>query len=225
MKRFLIPTLIFIAGCTPGASSTPASFFNLTPAAPSLSMQSSSEQIQRAMWESAPQWMTLHMDGTITWFAPDGAVAQAFQERVWLDPLNSRYKIELNGTANSAAKLLKLSDGSTIFNMDLVSGGSESYPFPEAARVGQYIPPMVEGVAYPNPIWGQIGTPLAQLAFPADYAQNKGNFKPLAMDSIAGRETLVIEWTYSENSASSWKMWLDTQTAVILKLQELLRRR
>src|SRR5262249_8321894 len=42
----------------------------------------------------------------------------------------------------------------------------------------------------------------------------------LAMDSIAGRETLVVEWTYSENSAPSWKMWLDIKTAVILKLQE-----
>ncbi len=220
MKRFWILALIFLSGCTHPSPPTPASFFNLTPAAPNLSIESTSAQIQRALIGSAPQWMTLQMDGMSTWFAPNGDVTQAYQERVWLDPLNHRYKVEMNSAIHAAEKFLKLSDGTNIYNINLASGQIETFSYPDFARVGQYIPPFVEGSAYPNPIWGQIGTPLAQLAFPSDYAQNRGIFKPLAMDSIAGRATLVVEWRFSENSAPSWKMWLDTQTAVILKLQE-----
>jgi WD40 repeat protein len=40
------------------------------------------------------------------------------------------------------------------------------------------------------------------------------------MEAIAGREALIVEWQFSENSTPSWKLWLDSQTAVILKLQE-----
>jgi hypothetical protein len=221
MKRFPLLALIFLTACiTRPVATSSASFPNLTPAAANLRLDSTSEQIQRAMWESAPRWTTLQMDGTITWYAPDGTIAQVLLEKIWLDPLNSRYKVELNGITNSSDKWMKFSDGANNYNVNLVTGQTETIAFPDFARVGQYVPPIVEGEAYPNPIWGQIGTPLAQLAFPSDYAQNKGIFKPIAMDSIAGREALVIEWRFSENSAPSWKMWLDTQTAVILKLQE-----
>jgi hypothetical protein len=89
--------------------------------------------------------------------------------------------------------------------------------------VGQYVPPLLEGESYPNPIWGQIGTPLSQLAFPSDYSQNKGIFKAIGIETIAGREALMVEWRYAENSQPSWKMWLDTETAVILKLQEFAK--
>ena len=160
------------------------------------------------------------MDGVVTWYAADGTPAQTYQEQVWIDPLGSRYKVTLNGISNSTEKFLKFSDGENVYNINLVSGQVETSSYPDFARVGQYIPPVIDGELYPNPIWGQIGTPLSQLAFPSDYAQNKGIFKPLGMDTVAGRETLIVEWQYSENSLPSWKMWIDKQTAVILKLQE-----
>ena len=219
MKRSLLLILILLSACS--AAGTPsASFPALTPVPADLNINSTSEQVQRALLESAPRWMTLQMEGTITWYAPDGAVAQAFQEKAWLDPLNSRYKVELDGTANSSDQWLKFSDGANVYNVNLATGGTETSPYPDFARVGQYVPPVVAGESHPNPIWGQIGTPLSQLAFPSDYAQNTGIFRPIAMDSIAGREALVVEWAYTESSAPSWKMWLDTQTALMLKLQE-----
>lgn len=211
MKRLLILWLLFLTACSP------ASFFNQTPAPLDLDMKSTPEQIQRAMLESALHWTTLQMSGTIT-FTVTGQPSQIFSETVRLDPLNNRYFVELsdNATTNS----LKISDGSTIYNIDLNSNRMEQSPYPGFARVGQYVPPVQEGVAYPNPIWGQIGTPLSEMAFPANFAQNAGMFFPLGMDVVTGRETLIVEWTYSGNSAPSWKMWLDTQTAVILKMQE-----
>lgn len=215
MKRLLMLALAMILA----ACSSSVSFFDLTPQPFNLGLDSTSEQIQRSMLESAARWSTLQMSGTVAWYLPDGST-QVFQENVWLDPLNNRYRVELTGVENSADKFLKFSDGSTIYNVNLNSGQVESYAYPDFARVGQYIPPIVEGTAHPNPIWGQIGSPLSQLAFSSDYAQNVGVFTPITVESIAGREALIVEWKFSENSAPSWKMWLDTQTAVILKLQE-----
>lgn len=211
MKRLFILLLVFLTACSP------ASFFNRTPVPLDLDLESTPEQIQRAMLESALHWTTLQMSGTIT-FTVTGQPAQVFSETVRLDPLNSRYRVELSD--NAVSNSLKISDGSTIYNIDLNSNRMEQSPYPGFARVGQYVPPVQEGVAYPNPIWGQIGTPLSEMAFPANFAQNAGMFFPLGMDVVAGRETLIVEWTYSGNSAPSWKMWLDTQTAVILKMQE-----
>ncbi|MDO8755470.1 MAG: hypothetical protein Q7J80_16350, partial [Anaerolineales bacterium] len=227
MKKLLILILTFLTACAPNASQTPASYFNTStplsagrmPAPANLSLDSTPEQIQRAMWESAARWTTLQMEGIVTGYLPDGTTRE-FQEKVWLDPLNSRYKVELNGIANSTDMFLKFSDGSNIYNVNLNTGQVESYAYPDFARVGQYVPPIIEGEAHPNPIWGQIGSPLSQLAFPSDYAQNTGIFKPVGMEPIAGRESLMVEWQFSENSVPSWKMWLDTQTAVMLKLQE-----
>lgn len=226
MKIFLILTLIFMTACAPLAAPTPASYFDsITPintasglAPLNLTVDSTSGQIQLAMLESAARWQSIQMNGDITSYSSDGTI-QIYSEQVLLDPLNSRFKIDLTGVTNSAEKLSKISDSINIYTNNN-SGQVETFLYPDFARVGQYIPPVFEGEAYPNPIWAQIGTPLSQLAFPSDYAQNNGIFKPVEMASIAGRETLVVEWMFSANSFLSWRMWLDTRTAVILKLQE-----
>ncbi len=219
MKRFLtLLSVLILAACSllPAES---ASFFAPQPDAAILQADSTSEQIQRAMLQSAAAWRTVQLSGTITWYNADGST-QAYHEQAWLDPLSSRYKVELNGITNPADKVVKFSDGKNNYNINMTSGLVETIPYPDFARAGQYIPPLEEGVAYPNPMWGQIGTPLSELAFAANYAQNKGTFTPLGIETIAGRQALIVEWTYIENNAPSWKMWLDTSTALILKLQE-----
>ncbi|MCE9644796.1 MAG: hypothetical protein K8S20_02260 [Chloroflexi bacterium] len=230
MKKIFILMILVLTACSPAASSTPGSFFDspapvntdLAPAPIILTIDSTSEQIQSAMLYSAARWKTLQMEGTVTWFT-NGAPVNSFQEKIWLDPVNSRYKVEWTGILNSQDKFLKFSDGVTVNNIDMNSGQVDTGVYPVSAHVGQFIPPLVEGEAHPNPIWGQIGTPLAQLAFPSDYAQNSGIFTPLEISSVAGREALVVDWRFSESSSPFWKMWLDTQTATILKLQEFGR--
>lgn len=214
MKRFIILILVFLTACS---GSNPASFFNVTPVPLNLNMSSTSEQIQRALWESASRWTNLQMNGVITWYGVDGVVLQTSQERVWLDPINSRYRVELQ---NDIENVMKLSDGFTISNINMNTNQVESFAYPDFAKVGQYIPPIVEGEAYPNPIWGQIGTPLSELAFASDFSQNSGILTPITIETIAGRDTLVVEWRFSESSELSWKMWIDTQKGIILKLQE-----
>jgi hypothetical protein len=126
----------------------------------------------------------------------------------------------LNGVTNAADRIVKFSDGTTIYNLNLNSGLVETSAYPDFARVGQYVPPVSEGVAYPNPIWGQMGTPLSEMAFSSNYAQGGGTFKAVNVETIAGRETLVVEWVPPSQTQVAYKFWLDTRTAVILKLQE-----
>jgi len=186
-----------------------------------LSLDSTSSEIQAAMLESATKWETISMDGTVTWYDPTGSggTPQVFHEQVWIDQAASRFRVLL-GTGDGAADTFKVCDGLTILEMDLKSGQSQSRPLPEFAKVSQFVPPVEPGVAYPNPIWGQIGTPLSELVFSADRAQNNGAFEPVAIENVAGRQALAVEWTYIDNQLPSFRAWLDVETAVILKIQE-----
>ena len=215
MKRLLTLILIFLTACSSG----PASFFNQTPAPANLTMDSTSEQIQRALLESAPRWNTLQMEGTLTWYMPDGST-QSAQEKVWLAPLDGKFKVELNGIVNNSNRIIKLSDGVTVYDVNVVTNQVQTFQYPDSARVGQYVPPLVEGEAHPNPIWGQIGTPLSNLAFASDYSQAAGIFTPVVIESIAGREALAVNWTSSGNALPSLKLWVDTQLGIVLKLQQ-----
>jgi hypothetical protein len=87
----------------------------------------------------------------------------------------------------------------------------------------QFVPTLSPDTAYPQPLWGQMGAPLGELAYPSDFAQAEGSFVPVGIEVIAGRQALVVEWTHAANSEPSFKVWLDLATAVILKMQNFGR--
>ena len=223
MKKFLILILIFLTACTSAVSdsSDPSTAVTADPGiGPAyLSVESTSEQIQRAMLDSAARWQTLRMDGTLGFFEPGGLVMQTTREQVWIDQSAYRFRV-LIGIADGTIGTLKASDGTNIINVNLKTGETQNSTYPDSARISGYIPPLQAGVASPNPIWGQIGTPISQLAFPSDLAQNEGAFKAIGIETIAAREALIVEWTFVSNSLPSFKAWLDTATGIILKIQE-----
>ena len=224
MKRLFLLALIFaLVACSQNVPQTEppptASLFDLTPAPANLKLDSTSEQIQHALLESATKWTTLQMDGSVTWYSPDGST-QVSKEQVWLDPLKSRFKADVTGVTDPNQKAYKLIDGKNVYDVNFGSGQAQIFSFPDSARVGQYVPPLVDGESHPNPIWGQIGTPLSLLAFASDFSQSKGTFKPVAIEAIAGREALITEWIYIDHSTPTLKMWIDTKTGILLKLQE-----
>ncbi len=91
---------------------------------------------------------------------------------------------------------------------------------PDFAKVGQFVPTPEVDTAYPQPLWGQMGTPLSQLAFTSDFAQSDWHiYYRLTTESVAGRQALAVDWTFAQNQLPSWRMWLDTNTGVILKMQ------
>jgi dipeptidyl aminopeptidase/acylaminoacyl peptidase len=58
------------------------------------------------------------------------------------------------------------------------------------------------------------------MLFPADIAQNEGTFKPIAMEVVDYKLTLVVEWTYIANSQPSYRAWVDVATGVFLRYQQ-----
>ncbi len=214
MEKILILTLIFLTACT----TSPASYFDTQPAAVILTESSTSEEIQRAMLDSAVTWKNVRAEGTVTWYDATGTQpTYVYHEQVWIDQLTPRFRSLL--ASDGSPVTLKFSDGQKINIVNMSTGYVETTDLPEFARAGQFIPPLEEGAAYPNPLWGQIGTPLSEMMFSANFVQSKGTFKALALETIAGRETLVVEWTYIEKTLPTFKVWLDTHTAVILKMQ------
>ncbi len=226
MKKIFILILIFLTACASAPSGTPVSTDSATAVSADpgtgpafLSVDSTPEQIQRAMLDSATRWQSLRMDGLVGFYEPGGLVMQTTREQVVIDQAGSRYRV-LVGIADGTIGTLKASDGVNMINVNLKTGETQSTTYPDSARVQGYVPPLQAGVANPNPIWGQIGTQLSQLAFPSDFAQNEGAFKSLGLEVVAEREALMVEWTFASNTLPSFKAWLDTSTGVILKMQE-----
>jgi DNA-binding CsgD family transcriptional regulator len=189
------------------------------PVSASLTMDSTSGQIQQAMLASADKWKSIWMDGISTSYAPEGVDQPPVNvhEQVWIDLATNRFRI-LTGPGEGTGDRYLACNGTTILEMDLKTGQSQSRPLPDLPQ-GPFVPNFTPGFAQPQPLWGQIGTGLSELAFTSDFAQNEGTFKPVAVEYVAGRKTLVVEWTYVQNSLPSWRAWLDAETAVILKRQ------
>lgn len=194
----------------------PAAAPAVTPAGLPLSMDSSSEAIQQKMLHSALNWKSIWLDGVVT--ANLANPPEIAHQQVWIDQLQARFRF-LGGPAGGEATNYKVSDGISILKMDIASGQTQMSMMPEGTA-GQFVPELVPDTAFPNPIWGQIGEQLVSMAFSADYAQNQGVFKPFAVELVAERQTLAVEWTYIKNTQPSWLLWLDVQTGVILKMQD-----
>lgn len=225
--QFLVVALM-LAGCgtleisidktpTPEAPAGPP----LPTEIPELSMSSSSEEIQRAMLVSATHWQTIFLDGVVTWYDPTGSgqPPQSFHQQVWIDQINFRFRY-LSGPAEGEAETYRTSDGTTILEMNLITGQSQTSPMPSFARNHpQFVPTLSPETAQPQPLWGQMGSPLGELAYPSDFAQGTGAFVPVSIERIHGRPVIAVEWTYKDNDLPSFKAWLDMDTAVILKME------
>src|SRR6185503_9588293 len=81
---------------------------------PGLSLDSTSEEIQDAMLESATKWKSIWMDGTVTYFAMEGTDSQTTttREQVWIDLTTNRFRV-LMGPADGEAERFLTSDGVT----------------------------------------------------------------------------------------------------------------
>ena len=129
MKKTFIAYIIIIlflsaCGTLEISLATPVPESPIEPLAPpnpesKLSLESSSEEIQKAMLESTTKWKSIWMDGTITQYAPEGGDAPLVvsREQVWIDLTTSRFRI-LTGPADGAAEKFKASDGMTILELD-----------------------------------------------------------------------------------------------------------
>jgi len=218
-RHIAILVLILLTSCaTPVtqqeviATDAPTASSSAVAAASILSLDSSSGQIQQAMLYSTSYWKSIWVDGTVTWYDTTGSnqPPTVYHEQVWIEPSVPRFRTLL-GNGNEPANKFTASDGSSIIDIDLKSGQSQVRSLPTFAK---------DPTTITQTLWGQIGTPMSEILLSMSNAISDGTFKTISMDEVAGRQTLVVEWTRDGISLPQWRMWLDTQTAVILKLQE-----
>ncbi len=188
---------------------------------PLLSMSSSSEEIRDAMLTSARKWQTMFMDGVVTWYDQTGTdqPPQIFRQQVWIDQMNFRFRY-LNGPVDGDADLYRSSDGANVVEMNLKTGQSQVSQLPNFVMLDpQFVPTLSPDSASPQPLWGQMGSPVGQMAYPSDFAQGSGTFVPVAIERINGRPALAVQWIQAQSELPSFQAWLDLQTSVILKMQ------
>jgi len=173
---------------------------------PPLTLDSDSETIRKRILYSYQHWQTMWVDAQISDYSSGAVSTQRVQ--VWLNqPAQARV---LTGPVDGAPANLWISDGQmTRTGEDLSGYGLD----------GSYIAPVIESnVIYPHPMTGILPTPLSSLLFPSGLAQRGGTYRPIAIENIAGRETLVVEWN-RPNGPLVDRFWVDSQTGVILRQQ------
>ena len=176
----------------------------LEPLAP-LALDSDSETIRQRILFSYMFWQSMWVDAQIDDY---NGVTSSQRVQVWLNqPAQARV---LSGPLDGVPGTLWISDGQlTRTGEDLTGYGLD----------GSYLPPATESnTVYPHPMTGIMPTVLSDLLFPSGLAQRGGTYRPIAIETLAGRETLVVEWNRPDGPLVD-RFWVDTQTGVILRQQ------
>jgi hypothetical protein len=183
-----------------------------------LSMYSTSEEIRQLILESPNKWQSLFMDVQVV---SPGEPVQRVQ--VWVDQPTLSFRV-LSGSFVGSAENYRVSNGTSQLDLNISTGESSIEPFNAGGITIPYTP-QAPGLAMgdsiqPHPLSTAIGMHLGTLIFPTDLAQNEGTFKPVAMEVIAYRLALVVDWTYIQNELPSYRVWVDVSTGVFLRYQQ-----
>ncbi len=176
--------------------------FDLSQAIP-LTLASTSEEIRLRILDSPLNWQTVWVDAIIEDF--NGIAPSSQRVQLWANqPAQARV---LSGPVDGAPAFLWISDG------EQTRTGEEVRLDPD------YAPPRIEtNSVYPHPMTGILPTRLSELLFPSGLAQRGGTYVPTALETIAGREALVVEWSRPDGPLTD-RFWVDTLTGVILRQQ------
>ncbi len=189
------------------------------PASLPLSLESDSETIRMKLLNSHKFWETIFVNGIVTWYAPEGSdlPSQTYFQQIWIAQENHQFRY-INGTSEIEPDLFKVSDGQNILEWDLVTGSSQKMSLPNFAREPFNPPTALSDTVYPHPLEGIIGSPFMSWIFPAGIAQTRGTYVPIRMDSIAGRETLMVDWYFDIAEQHNRTLWVDVEMGVVLKV-------
>lgn len=179
---------------------TPAIPLVPTPVTPAptqspLTSISTSEEIRQRLKESRNLWRTLWADSEITTISKNESHTN--REQVWISqPDKSRW---LHGQLGSDPTIARISVGYQSVSMNLQSGESME------VEVGGLIP-----------------SDLRQVLFSEGFAYRGGTFRKINMETVAGREAIVVDWTNNEGRLVD-RFWIDVYTGVVLRWQHLVR--
>jgi hypothetical protein len=192
----------------------------LDPVAQPLSLDTDSETIRIKMLRSYTYWRSIFVDATSigNYVQLDGQPAQYFHEQLWIHQEVPAFR-RLNGSTNEAPLHFAVSDGQTILDMDLKTGTAQTSQFPPYAREAYNPPEFLSDTVEPHPLTGIIGSVVGDMVFPSGLAQRDGTYKPVGMDTIAGRTCLEVDWIMADGSRPA-RYCLDVETAIILRAQD-----
>jgi hypothetical protein len=183
-----------------------------------LSMYSTSDEIRQLILESPNKWQSLFMDMQVV--SPN---EPARHVQVWVDQPSLSFRL-LSGSMDGSAENFRASDGTSLLNMNIQTGESSIEPFPAEGMTIPYTPQApalsMGDAIQPHPLSTAIGSHLGVLIFPSEIAQNEGTFKPVAMEVIAYRLALAVDWTYIQNDLPSFRAWVDVSTGIFLRYQQ-----
>ena len=222
---FLILTFLLAACGTFEVTLTNSEDLTRTPLATSspepgpvpLGMDSTSEEIRQLIVGSPFHWQTIFMDAQVTSAGESPRRVQA-----WVDQSALSLRV-LSGSSDGSASSFRVADRMSLLDLNIQTGESELSPFLENMDV-PYTPqapgPYPASVIEPHPLSTAIDSSLGTLILPDGLAQNEGTFKPVAMEVVAYRLALVVEWTYIQNTLPSYRAWVDISTGVFLRYQQ-----
>ncbi len=223
---FLISTLLLTACGTFEVTLTNSDELTQTPAAADspepvpapLSLDSTSDEIRGLLLESPFKWRAIFMDAQVT---SNGESPRRVQ--VWVDQPALSVRV-LSGAPDGNAETLRVADRMSLLDLNIQTGESNIAPFLGEDVTIPYTPQAASryptNVIEPHPLSTGIDPRLGVLIFPNGIAQNDGSFKPVAMEVIAYRLALVVEWTYAQNTLPSYRAWVDISTGVLLRYQQ-----
>jgi hypothetical protein len=197
---------------------TPTAADSLTAVPAPLGMDSTSDEIRRTLLDSPYHWQTIFMDAQVT---ESGQNPRRVQ--VWVDQPDLSLRV-LSGPPAGAPESLRVADGMSLLDLNIVTGESNLSPFLGETLAIPYTPAPANlnspGVIESHPLSTATDPAMGTLLFPSDIAQNEGTFKPISTEVVAYRLCLVVEWTYTQNTLPSYRAWVDISTGVFLRLQQ-----
>jgi hypothetical protein len=154
-----------------------------------LNLASSPEEIRARLDESWELWDTLWVDAQVT-TSYEGET-EIVREQVWVDQPD--YSLWLSGPFDGEPALVRtVADGKGVLH-DLAERSYQEFDRP------RLVPSLLYKVVFPS--WS-IGL-------------RAGDFLAVQEDEVAGRKTLVVDYTNIEGRRSD-RFWIDASTGVIL---------
>lgn len=171
-------------------------------------------EIQQLLLTSHARWKTLAAGATTTSYPPAGVTAepQVTSTQLWIE-LPARSKV-ISGPPQAAPTHIFISDGThSRWENDPIQ------PLPEGISDPFNPPAVLSDTIYTHPLAGMLGTPIADLIFPAGLAQRGGEYRITGKETAAAaREAYVVEWGRDPGELID-RFWVDTQTGIILRHQ------
>jgi outer membrane lipoprotein-sorting protein len=164
-------------------------------------------------------WNTVWMDATVTSYGDDGiSPIQQDHQQIWVNREENQFRV-IGGPINGDLAFLQVSDGNMVVLFDATTAQQETQELPPSVK-DPFTPPIDQAdTVYPYPLAMSMSTPLSDLVFPTGLAQNTSELIVIGVDTIAGRDVVVVDRLVGEGFRLT-RMWVDSMTGMVLKRQD-----